>query len=751
MKNFILTALLMLACYTGNAQYSFEAVDDYGRLEGLNYDLLVEDKVYAVTLKNHVVVSYDNAQTWDLLYTFPDSRARITNLKTLPGGETLAFTVIELDAAQNGFYVLSIEDAEIINFISLPVPEENPSVNNFDIYDAEGNTMILNVSALNGYKVFYTTTGGESWTEVYAQADYNNVSVSDVAISPADPNKLFIARGLGPDGIDGGMFISADAGETWSETLAGTPLSSIDFNPTDADDLFTGTSQSFGDGVQNLYRSYDGGETWDIMPVEWSEAQFDYITVVRFHPNTPTVMYALETNEIAYSEDGGTTWTSTEYTEDEYYGGLSITINPFDGKEALIVANMYPARTTNGGASLTQVKAPFYAIRGIAATKFNGTEHLYYAAQGGLVHKNYNTNTSNSYDIEPPSSFSLSDYQLYADENVEGRLYLYEGGFMGSSLYISEDYGATKTQLMSEFSPNFTGVASDPENTNIIYYALSNFDNLSTLYRLDISDMENLNPEMLTLPEEGFTGSILTTASETENALIITLGSKVYRSTDEGTTWTEIFSVEEGELFSVVKNPFDDNSFAVASSNGIYTTTDGGENWDMLLEGIAARKIKYSDTDNGVIAAGIYNSEAVNAAVMYYNGNGWITVTPAELNYLHSYTMDFNFADDTINAYIGTVDAGVIRYSFEVGELGTDNPVKTASKLTVYPNPASDVVTISIDNAPAASVAVYSLTGQKVLQGSTGQLNIASLSAGMYLIKAETAEGKSASQKLIKK
>jgi photosystem II stability/assembly factor-like uncharacterized protein len=751
MKNFILIMLLMFACFTGSAQYSFEGVDDYGRLEGLNYDLLVEDKVYAVTLNNHVVVSYDNAQTWDLLYTFPDSRARITNMRTLPGGETLAFSVIELDAAQNGFYVLSIEDAEIINFISLPGAEENPSVNNFDIYDAEGNTILLNVSTLEGYKAYYTTTGGESWTAVYEQAEYNNVAINDVAISPADPNKLFLARGLGPDGVDGGMFISTDAGETWGETLAGVPLSSIDFNPTDADDLFTGTSQGFGDVEENLYRSYDGGETWSIMPVEWSDADFEYINVVRFHPNTPTVMYALETNEIAYSEDGGTTWISTVYGEDEYYGGLSITINPFDGKEALIVANMYPARTTNGGVSLTQVRAPFYAIRGVAATKFNGTEHLYYAAQGGLVHKNYNTNTSTPYDIEPPSNFSLSDYQLYADENVEGRLFLYEGSFMGSSLYLSEDHGATKTQLMSELSPNFTGVASNPDNTNIVYYALSNFDDLSTVYRLDISDMENLAPEMLTLPQEGYVGSILTVASETQSSLIITLGNKVYRSTDEGANWTELFSVEEGVLYSAVKNPFDNNNIAVASSNGIYTTTDGGENWGVLLEGVAAKKIKYSDTDNGVIAAGIYNSEAVNAAIMYYNGIGWITVTPAELNYLHSYTMDFNFADDTINAYIGTVDAGVIRYSFEVGELGLENPAKTATKLTIYPNPASDVVNVSIDNAPATSVAVYSLTGQKVLQGATGQLNIASLSAGMYLIKAETADGKSASQKLIKK
>lgn len=70
----------------------------------------------------------------------------------------------------------------------------------------------------------------------------------------------------------------------------------------------------------------------------------------------------------------------------------------------------------------------------------------------------------------------------------------------------------------------------------------------------------------------------------------------------------------------------------------------------------------------------------------------------------------------------------------------------TANKTitSLYPNPVNDVLTINANNTVTA-VAVYSLTGQKVLTATPNSnqtlLNMGSLQAGMYFVRVNTASG----------
>lgn len=85
--------------------------------------------------------------------------------------------------------------------------------------------------------------------------------------------------------------------------------------------------------------------------------------------------------------------------------------------------------------------------------------------------------------------------------------------------------------------------------------------------------------------------------------------------------------------------------------------------------------------------------------------------------------------------------------------LGTDNVAKANFKC--YPNPATDVLNVS-SSKPVVAVTVFNMLGQKVADFSNGnaavsQYNIASLTAGTYLVKATDVSGASASFKVIKK
>ncbi len=86
----------------------------------------------------------------------------------------------------------------------------------------------------------------------------------------------------------------------------------------------------------------------------------------------------------------------------------------------------------------------------------------------------------------------------------------------------------------------------------------------------------------------------------------------------------------------------------------------------------------------------------------------------------------------------------------EVSALSTQDFQENKLLFTMFPNPANDVVLVSMENE-LKSVEVYSLQGQKVLNSSQKEFNISQLNTGIYLVKIEDINGNVASQKLIKK
>ena len=80
------------------------------------------------------------------------------------------------------------------------------------------------------------------------------------------------------------------------------------------------------------------------------------------------------------------------------------------------------------------------------------------------------------------------------------------------------------------------------------------------------------------------------------------------------------------------------------------------------------------------------------------------------------------------------------------------NETFNLSKLNfkVYPNPANDFVTISLEGE-LKSVEVYSLQGQKIVTSTNSEINISNFTSGIYLIKVEDSNGNVSTQKIVKK
>ncbi|WP_124981117.1 T9SS type A sorting domain-containing protein [Nonlabens xiamenensis] len=91
-------------------------------------------------------------------------------------------------------------------------------------------------------------------------------------------------------------------------------------------------------------------------------------------------------------------------------------------------------------------------------------------------------------------------------------------------------------------------------------------------------------------------------------------------------------------------------------------------------------------------------------------------------------------------------------------DIGAYSSLSTASthdlttvKASLYPNPASDIMNVELFNSAFAKAYIYNLQGQQVATSIEASIPVADLQAGMYLIKVETTDGATVSQKFVKR
>lgn len=87
----------------------------------------------------------------------------------------------------------------------------------------------------------------------------------------------------------------------------------------------------------------------------------------------------------------------------------------------------------------------------------------------------------------------------------------------------------------------------------------------------------------------------------------------------------------------------------------------------------------------------------------------------------------------------------------ECSILGTED--FSLKALSIYPNPAHDVLNISLaQGIEITKTEIYTMTGQKVQETVSGNqnINIAGLAAGVYIIKAQTADNSAYNGKFVK-
>ncbi len=155
--------------------------------------------------------------------------------------------------------------------------------------------------------------------------------------------------------VNGGVWKSVDAGQTWRPSWSGPDVQTIGalaIAPSDANVLYAGTGEpdprtdlASGDGV---YRSADGGRTWTHAGLARSR-QIGRIVV---DPRDPDVLLVAALGDVFASDsargvyrssDGGATWRRTLFVDDRT-GAIDLAADPANPR--VVYAAMWQVRRT---------------------------------------------------------------------------------------------------------------------------------------------------------------------------------------------------------------------------------------------------------------------------------------------------------------------------------------------------------------------------------------------------------------------
>ena len=412
--------------------------------------------------------------------------------------------------------------------------------------------------------VFRSDDAGLHWRSV--SAGLADLAVAAIAVSPANANRVVA-------GAATGIYVSTDGGVSWAVAggSPGTAISNVVFDPADASIAYAVSPAGWAG------RSTDGGLSWTAIAASLSAQQPTAIAVA---PSAHTTVYlGTLQNGVYRSTDSGASFTEKNVgLTNLHVSGLAV-----DPDNAQVVF----AGTVNGGVFMSadggEIWAPSGSFQGVNAVAVDAMGTAYAALNGGAVLLPRGTSTWSS--VGPTQWVNA----LALGSGSPQRLFFGFGKLPFSAGGVARTEGATTFVLingLSGITVNAIAVDDMDLETRILIGTvgsglLQSQDGATTWTRVTgLNQNSVLDVQVVANPGEAF---------------YVGTAAGVFRSTDEGATWT---SVSNGiptnppaPVASLLIPPSAGAAFLAGTYQGLYRSTDQAASWSPVTGGLTAQVI----------------------------------------------------------------------------------------------------------------------------------------------------------------
>jgi len=399
---------------------------------------------------------------------------------------------------------------------------------------------------------FRSRNWGQSWEVI---GGFN----SPMAAGSVHPLNHLLVFAANSDGIHR----SPDGGDGWTRVSTIADVRCFAFHPTNPNTIYAS-------GMTKVYRSTDGGVFWTTLATLPGSPQIDQI---RQSPLAPLTLYLATWNSgVQKSTNGGLTWTEILPASAK---GWRMAVHPtIPGR--LYASSYQPMAfytSTNSGTTWTQhpTNVSFNDLVCDPGDPdrffFINLHTVYRSPDGGATFENVLQPGGRCIAIEPVDP----DGAVYA-----GTISGVQRSWNRGNTWQSASSGLlTKTNCLA-VSPDEAGVVYAGDDTGYLFKSVDGGE--SWEYQSHVSS---------NLP---FQNLAITPATDPP-AIMGTINGDLWRSLNEGDTWTKVISgggtVNSKEIFDLAVHPTDPSTVYATSGwptwdydyDGLYVSTDAGATW----------------------------------------------------------------------------------------------------------------------------------------------------------------------------
>lgn len=492
-----------------------------------------------------------------------------------------------------------------------------------------------------GIGILKSVNGGATWSRSLDWSLLQNRGVWSIRIDPQDSDVLYAAT-------TEGVYRSLDAGGSWTRVLDVIMATDLAVHPAHPDTVFA-TCGDYGSPGTGIYRSVDAGDTWSRLvaglPVTWSgKAMLDIA------PSSPNVVYASIADigggvGLFRSNDGGGTWSLVNDTDYPAWQGwyshwvLADAADP----DTILAGGIDIWKSTDGGVTLNKVSDWTTIYLGTPAPGEPG---------GGPLYAHADQHVAVRHPDDPHTVFFGSDGGVFKTTDAGSTFTGLNGGYVTSQFYQGfSNSGLTANFAMGGMQDNLTAIyegsvawrrviggdgcwtAVNPQSNNILYGSAQGL----TLFR---SRDGGENWTEITPPRQSgdLTAFVAPFVLSPSNPGRIYAGrARVYRSGNEGTTWTGTNGnrpLDGNPVFSLVVSPTDpDLVFAATaptvSRGRIFRTRDGGLVWEDVTGTLPDRwpgDLALDPTDNRRVFVTLMGFGTSHVFASFDQGDSWVDI-----------------------------------------------------------------------------------------------------------------------------